>query len=101
VDGGGRRYADAADLGGEGVGDEIAGEVAARDHVELIRPGEDLLEEGVGDGVLHEHLPRGRLAAAVIPAHQLVGELRLGQRVAPLHEHAFGELLDVALVYEG
>src|SRR5215470_4036862 len=92
--------ADAAHLGGEGVGDEIARQVAARDDVELVRAREDLLEEGVGDGVLDEDLARGRPAPAVVPADELVGELALGERVPPLHEHAFRVLLDVALVHE-
>jgi hypothetical protein len=95
------RDPDAAHLCGEGVGDQVAGEVAAGNHVELVRPGEDLLKEGVGDDVLDQELPRGRLAAAVVPAHELVRELRLGERVAPLHEHALGVLLDVALVHQG
>jgi len=51
---------------------KVAGEVAARDHVELVRTREDLLEEGIGDDVLDQELPRRRLAAAIVPAHQLV-----------------------------
>src|SRR5438552_4728437 len=101
VDVGARRDADAADLGGQRVGQEIAGQVARRDHVELVGPGQDLLQEGVGDGVLDEDLARRRLAVALLPRHRLVAELALGQRVAPLHEHAFGVLLNVALVDEG
>src|SRR5215467_3711620 len=93
--------ADAAYLRGQRIGEEITREVAARDDVELVGTGEDLLEEGVGDGVLDEDLPRGRLAAAVVPAHELVGEFLLGQGIPPLHEHAFRVLLDVALVDEG
>src|SRR5215470_4257133 len=93
--------ADAAHLRGEGVGEEIAREVATGDDIELVGTGEDLLEEGVGDGVLDEDLARGRLAAAIVPAHELVGEFLLGQGIAPLHEHAFRVLLDVALVDEG
>src|SRR3989454_12519734 len=101
VDVGAGGDADAAHLRGEGVGDEIARQVAARNDVELVRARQDLLQEGVGDGVLDEGLARGRLAPAVVPADELVGELALGQGVAPLHEQTFRVLLDVALVHEG
>src|SRR5438876_2522620 len=94
------RDADAADLGGQRVGQEIAGQVARRDHVELVGPGQDLLQEGVGDGVLDEDLAGRRLAVALLPRHRLVAELALGQRLAPLHEHAFGVLLNFGLVHE-
>src|SRR5712691_1889482 len=100
VDVGAGGDADAAHLRGEGVGDEIAREVAAGNDVELVRARQDLLQEGVGDGVLDEDLARGRLAPAVVPAHELVGELALGQGVAPLHEQPFRVFLDVALVHE-
>src|SRR5215470_9366026 len=101
VDVGAGGDADATHLRGEGVREEIPREVAARDDVELVGTGEDLLEEGVGDGVLDEDLACGRLAPAIVPAHELVGEFLLGQGIAPLHEHAFRVLLDVALVDEG
>src|SRR6267378_4209251 len=101
VDVGAGRDADAAHLRGQGVGEQIAREVAGRDHVELVGPRQDLLQERVGDGVLDEDLAGGRLAAALVPADRLVAELLLGQRVAPLHEHALGVLLDVTLVHEG
>src|SRR5215813_5117499 len=100
VDVGARRDADAADLGGQRIGQQIAREVARGNHVELVRPREDLLQERVGDGVLDEDLARRRLAAALVPADRLVAKLTLGERVAPLHEHAFRVLLDVALVHE-
>src|SRR3989441_1259630 len=101
VDVGARRDADAAHLRGQRVREQVAREVAGRDHVELVRPREDLLQEGVGDGVLDENLAGRRLAAALVPADRLVAELALGQRVAPLHEHPFRVLLDVPLVDEG
>src|SRR5438093_1093760 len=94
------RDADAADLRGERIGQQVARQVAGGDHVELVRPRQDLLQEGVGDRVLDEDLAGRRLAAALVPADRLVSELALGQRVAPLHEHAFRVLLDVALVHE-
>src|SRR5262245_59382846 len=98
VDVGAGRDADAPDLRGQRVGQEIAGQVARGNHVELVRPREDLLQEGVRDGVLDEDLAGRRLSAAFVPANGPVAELALGQRVAPLHEHAFGVLLDVAFV---
>src|SRR5439155_3840237 len=101
VDVGAGRNADAAHLRRERVGEQVAGQVARRNEVELIGPRQDLLQEGVGDGVLDEDLARRRLAVTFLPRHRLVTELALGQRVAPLHEHAFGVLLNVALVDEG
>src|SRR6266436_706097 len=101
VDVGAGRDADASHLRGQSVGQEIAREVAARNHVELVGTSQDLLQEGVGDGVLDEDLPRGRLPATIVPGHELVGELALGQGIAPLHEHPFRVLLDIALVDEG
>src|SRR5436190_497300 len=100
VDVGAGRDADTAHLRRERVGAQVTRQVAGRDHVELVRSGEDLLQEGVGDGVLDEDPALGRLAAALVPADRLVAELALGQRVAPLHEHALGVLLDIALVHQ-
>src|SRR6266566_4081462 len=100
VDVGAGRDADTAHLRRERVGEQVTRQVAGRDHVELVRSGEDLLQEGVGDGVLDEDPALGRLAAALVPADRLVAELALGQRVAPLHEHALGVLLDIALVHQ-
>ena len=91
--------ADAADLGGQRVGQVVAVEVGGGDHVELVGPGEHLLQGDVGDGVLHEDLVAG-LAAAVVPAHGDVGELLAHELVAPVAEGALGELQDVALVHE-
>ena len=58
--------ADAADAGGEGVGEVVAVEVDRGDDVEVGRAGEDLLEEGVGDDVLDDDvvLERRDLAGA-------------------------------------
>src|SRR5438128_187963 len=89
---------DPAHLGGERVRQEVPREVRGGDHVELVRPREDLLEERVGDRVLDEDPARGGLAGAVVPAHGPVTELPLGQRVPPLHEHAFRVLLNVPLL---
>src|SRR3989475_8880856 len=91
---------DPAHLGGERVRQEVPREVRGGDHVELVGPREDLLEERVGDRVLDEDPARGGLAGAVVPAHGPVAELPLGQRVPPLHEHAFRVLLNVPLVDE-
>src|SRR5256712_159025 len=94
------RDADPAHLRRQGVRHEIAREVGGRDDVELVGPGEDLLEEGVGDRVLDEDPARRGPAPALVPRHGPVAELALGQRVAPLHEHPFRVLLDVPLVDE-
>src|SRR5437016_1767597 len=94
-------------LQGRHVLDDLAAELRALHFLgafheagEVVGPGQDLLQEGVGDGVLDEDLAGRRLAVALLPRHRLVAELALGQRVAPLHEHAFGVLLNVALVHE-
>ena len=91
---------DAADLGRERVREVVAVQVHRRDDVELRGARERLLEADVGDDVLHEQLRTG-LAVAVVPADRDVVELVLHQLVAPLHEGALGELLDVALVDQG
>src|SRR2546430_13147838 len=94
------RDADPAHLRRQGVRHEIAREVGGRDDVELVGPGEDLLEEGVGDRVLDEDPARRGPAPALVPRHGPVAELALGQPVAPLHEHPFRVLLDVPLADE-
>ena len=83
----------------ERVGQVVAVEVRGRDDVELVGPGEHLLQRDVGDRVLDEDLVAG-VAAAVVPADRDVGELVTGEVVAPAHERTLGELLDVALVHE-
>jgi hypothetical protein len=88
-----------ADLGGQRVRQVVPVEVGGGDHIEVLGPGEDLLEGDVGDGVLHEHLVAG-LAVTVVPAHRHVGEFLAHEVVAPVAEGALGELLDVALVHQ-
>ena len=100
VDVAARGDADPADLGGQRVGEVVAVEVGGGDDVEVLGPGEHLLQGDVGDVVLHEQLVAG-LAAAVVPADGHVGELLPDQLVAPVAEGALGELLDVALVDQG
>ena len=53
------RDADAADLGGQRVGEIIAVQVHRGDDVELVGPGQHLLQGDVGDGVLDEDLALG------------------------------------------
>ncbi len=93
------RDADAADLRCERVREIVAVQVGGRDHVEVVGPGEDLLQRDVGDVVLHEDLVAG-IAPAVVPSDGDVGELLAHELVAPVAECALGELLDVALVDE-
>src|SRR5690606_9511267 len=59
VDVAARGDADAAHLRGQGVGQVVAVEVEGGDDVELVGPGEDLLERDVGDRVLDHDLPGG------------------------------------------
>ena len=81
-----------------------------------VGPGQHLLQGDVGDGVLDQDLARGQgglllgvgrgLALLglgplpLVPGVGLVGELALGQGVAPVAEGALGELHDVALVHQ-
>ena len=121
VDVGAGGDADAADAGGEGVGDVVAVEVHGGNNVVLGGAGEDLLEEGVGDDVLDDDLGRIDPGLAVVGGDvgDLGGVLRavdgepgaavefgravvvLGDLVTPLHEGTLGVLHDVALVDEG
>ena len=111
------RDADAADLGGQCVGEVVAVQVGGGDHVELGGAGEHLLERDVGDGVLAQDAPGGQglvllLVRGVLPLvrHRalplapgvgLGAELPLRHLVPPVAERAFGELHNVALVHEG
>ena len=99
VDVGARCDTDATHLRGESVGQVVAVEVHGGDHVEVFRTGEHLLQRDVGDVVLDEDLV-ARLAAAIVPADRNIAELFAHELVAPIHEGAFGELHDVALVHQ-
>ncbi|OIQ69352.1 hypothetical protein GALL_490500 [mine drainage metagenome] len=98
-----RRNADAAHLGRERVGDVVAIEIERGDHVVLVRPQQNLLQEGVGDHVFHHDVAAG---LGIFEAHprpaveQLGAEFLAGQAVAPVTESAFGELHDVAFVHQ-
>ena len=89
--------ADAAHLGGQGIGEIVAVEVGGGQDVELLGARQDLLEGDVGDAVLDQQLVAGP-ASAVVPADGDVGELLADQFVAPVAERPLGELLDVPLV---
>ena len=61
------RDADAADLRGERVAQIIAVQIQRRDHVEIVRTREHLLERDVGDGVLdHDARAVGLSFAAIL-----------------------------------
>ena len=91
--------ADPAHLGGQRVGQVVAVQVGGGDDVEVLGPGEHLLQGDVGDGVLDEQLAAG-VPAAVVPPHRHVRELLPDELVAPVAEGPLGELLDVALVHQ-
>ena len=98
-----RGDADAADLGGERVGDVVAVEVERRDHRVLGRAQQDLLQEGVGDDVLDDDLLAALRVLELAPRTAVdLGRLELPLRepVAPVAEGPFRELHDVALVDE-
>ena len=90
---------DAPDLRRQRIGQVVPVQVRGRDDVELVGPGEDLLEGYVRYRVLHQDLVAG-LATAVLPADRHVGELVTGDLVTPVAERPLGELLDVPLVHE-
>ena len=91
---------DAADLRSEGIRDVVAVEVHRGDHVVLVGPGEDLLQECVGDRVLDQQAITG-VALALLPGHGLRAELLLRQLVTPGAKRTLRELHDVALVHKG
>src|SRR5208282_3232859 len=90
-------------------------EVHSRNHIELVRTGQHLLQGNVGNRVLDEdpagsfrrvHL-RVRLrlalraldAVPLLPREYVIRELALGQLIAPIAERALGKFHDVALVH--
>src|SRR5690606_10032040 len=79
-------------------------QVQGSDHIVLGRTQQDLLQHGVGDGVLDHD---GLAGVRVLELHprtavqQLGAELVTRHFVAPLLEGTFGELHDVALVDDG
>ena len=95
------RDADAADLRGKRVAEVVAVEVQRRDHVEIRRAREHLLERDIGDGVL-DHNARAGLALrnfaprAAVNFHR--AEFILREFVRPVAERALGKFHDVALV---
>ena len=104
VDVGAGGDADAADTGGEGVGDVVPVEVERGDYVVFSRSGENLLEHGVGDDVFDDDLLAGFGVFDDVPGAAVEGggaEVLDGDFVAPVAEGAFGEFHDVAFVDEG
>src|SRR5436305_194237 len=98
-------HAEAAHLRRQGVGEIVAVQVGGGQDVVLLRAQQHLLEGRVGDAVLDDDLPLGRLAAVRAPDLVLgdgVGaELLARHLVAPVLEGPLGELHDVALVHQG
>src|SRR2546430_10498177 len=77
------RDADPAHLRGQRVRHEIAREVGGRDDVELVGPGEDLLEEGVGD--------RDRKSTRLNSSHSQISYavFRLKKKKYSTHTHIY------------
>ena len=61
-----RGHAEAADLAGDGVREIIAVQVGAGEHLVFPLAGEHLLEDVVGDAVVHEYLVLGHLAVILL-----------------------------------
>ena len=104
ADVGAGRNADAADLGGERIGDVVAVQVHGGQHVVFVGAGENLLQHGVGDHVLDDDLAAGVRVGQLVPRAAVQGccaKFPGGEPVAPVLERPLGELHDVALVHEG
>ena len=96
--------ADAADAGGQSVRDVIAIQVEGGDDAVFGRPGQNLLQERVGndifddDGLAVAGIGQGVPGAAVERLGAVVGP---GAFITPVPEGPFREFHDVALVDEG
>src|SRR5680860_730907 len=105
------------DLCGERIGNVVAVQVERRDHIVITRTGEDLLEEGVRNGIFDDDatfglgpalggvgcaLPFLLFDSVVLgPGKSAVSELALRELISPTLEGALGELHDIALVNQG
>ena len=101
---GARRDADTAHFRGQGVRQIVAVEVKRSDHIVLGRAQQDLLEHGVGDGVLDHNVLAGFRVLELHPRAAIEqGRAELFRRylVGPFLEGTFGELHDVAFVHDG
>src|SRR4051794_32121784 len=97
-----RRDSEPANLGCAGVGQVVAIEVGAREHVVVGRSRQDLLEDAIGDAIVDEDLALPRRATPhFLLGHDVVAELGGRHFVSPVPERALGELHDVPLVDEG
>src|SRR5439155_6750292 len=93
----------AADLRRERVAQIIAVQVQGRDDIKIFRPGEDLLEGDVSDGVFDDDARAGFAFGNLAPRSAIQfrrAEVLFGGLIAPVAEGAFGELHDVALVHD-
>src|SRR3954468_14601608 len=96
VDDGSGSYADPSHLSRERVGDVVAVQVHGSNDAVLFRPGENLLQERIGDDVLDDDASR---EPGPWPAVQIGGPVLLPSHgVPPIAEAALSELHDVALV---
>ena len=101
ADVGPRRHAEPADLRRTGIRQIVAVQVGRRKHAVVGRPGQDLLEDAVGDPVVDDDLALLRRPFVhLVLGDDLIAELRLGDLVPPVTEGAFRELHDVALVHQ-
>ena len=93
-----RRHPQAADLGGEGVGEVVAVEVRRGDDVVLSGAQEYLLEHRVGDAVVDDDLAVG---GARPLGDGPIAEALARLEIPPVLEGPLGVLHDVALVHQG
>src|SRR5205807_1513298 len=94
---------DSPDLRGERVAQVIAIQIQRRDHVEIFRARQDLLQRDVGDRVFDHNSATGFAHWNFAPWSAVDffrAEITLRDLVAPVPERAFGEFHDVALVHE-
>jgi len=92
------------DLCGKRVGDVVVVQVRRREHVELRRPRQRLLEEDIGDNVFYQYTTVGSFfltgCGVFLPCDDPVAVFFLCELVPPLSEGALCKLLYVSLVNE-
>ena len=97
------RDPDPADLRSQCVAQVIAVQIQRRDHVEIFRPHQYLLQRDVGDRVF-DHNAAARFAHWNFAPRPVVdlfrAEIIFRNIVAPIAKRTLGELHDVALVHE-
>ncbi len=94
---------DTANLSRQGIGNIVTVQVHTGDNVVFRRTQQDLLQERIGDNVFnHDLFTRVRVLnfQPRTAVNKLTAELVARQLVAPVFKRAFGELHDIAFMYQ-